>query len=70
MTKETSTTTKLRVVFDASAKTNTGESLNDQLLIGPKIQEDISNILIQFRFHKYALTADVEKMYRVTNNDR
>lgn len=27
--KETSTTTKLRVVFDASAKTTSGESLND-----------------------------------------
>lgn len=29
VTKETSTTTKLRAVFDASAKTSTGASLND-----------------------------------------
>lgn len=35
--KESSTTTKVRVVFDASAKTNTEVSLNDTLLIGPTI---------------------------------
>ncbi|XP_055639848.1 uncharacterized protein LOC129777550 [Toxorhynchites rutilus septentrionalis] len=35
--KEASTTTKLRVVFDASCKTSTGVSLNDGLLVGPVI---------------------------------
>ena len=33
-----SVSTKLRVVFDASAKTSSGQSLNDILLIGPTIQ--------------------------------
>ena len=33
--KEDSTTTKLRVVFDASVKTSTGFSLNDGLMVGP-----------------------------------
>lgn len=36
--KESSETTKIRIVFDASAKTNTGVSLNDALMVGPTIQ--------------------------------
>ncbi|UYV67038.1 hypothetical protein LAZ67_4003743 [Cordylochernes scorpioides] len=62
--RDQSTTTKLRVVFDASAKTSTGLSLNDLLYCGPKLQEDIFNILIKFRTYSIALTADIEKMYR------
>ncbi|UYV73009.1 hypothetical protein LAZ67_10001506 [Cordylochernes scorpioides] len=61
--RDQSTTTKLRVVFDASAKTSTGLSLNDLLYCGPKLQ-DIFNILIKFRTYQIALTADIEKMYR------
>ena len=33
--KEDSTTTKLRVVFDGSAKTSNGLSLNESLVVGP-----------------------------------
>ena len=62
--KESSTTTKLRVVFDGSAKTSSGESLNHQLLVGPRIQDEIFKILVRFRFHFVALAADVAKMYR------
>ncbi|XP_054746651.1 uncharacterized protein LOC129251312 [Anastrepha obliqua] len=36
--KESSVTTKLRVVFNASAKTTTGNSLNDALFVGPQLQ--------------------------------
>ena len=62
--KESSTTTKLRVVFDASALTSTKTSLNKQLLLGPKLQEEIFKILVRFRFHKVAISGDVAKMYR------
>ena len=62
--KTTSTTTKTRVVFDASAKSDTGLSLNDILMTGPTIQDKLFEHLIRFRIHKYVLTADIEKMYR------
>ncbi|UYV72987.1 hypothetical protein LAZ67_10001402 [Cordylochernes scorpioides] len=51
--RDQSTTTKLRVVFDASAKTSTGLSLNDLLYCGPKLQEDIFNILIKLNSADY-----------------
>ena len=59
-----STTAKLRVVFDASSKSPNGYSLNDCLLIGPRLQDDVFDILICYRLHQYALSADVAKMYR------
>lgn len=62
--RESSTTTKLRTVFDASATTSTGVSLNDIQMVGPTVQEDIISILLRFRQHKYVVTGDVEKMYR------
>lgn len=70
--KESSETTKLRVVFDASCKSNNGKSLNDQLYVGPTIQKDLFTLLIQWRKLKIAFTGDIEKMYRqiwVENND-
>ncbi|XP_071581394.1 uncharacterized protein [Temnothorax nylanderi] len=62
--KETSTTTKFRVVFNGSSKTDTGISLNDALMVGPNLQEDLFSILARFRTFLIALTADVNKMYR------
>ncbi|XP_076291067.1 uncharacterized protein LOC143214214 [Lasioglossum baleicum] len=62
--KQSSLTTKLRVVFDASAKTSKGISLNDTMLIGPTIQDDIFSIIARFRSHSYVLMADIEKTYR------
>ena len=65
VTKDSSTTSKLRVVFDASAKTSGGgPSLNDTLMTGPVIQDSLFNILSRFRVHQIALSADVAKMYR------
>lgn len=62
--KETSTTTKLRVVFDGSCKSDTGVSLNDILLVGPVVQSDLFTLLARFRTFKYVFTADIVKMYR------
>lgn len=62
--KDTSTTTKLRVVFDASCKTQSGKSLNDVLLVGPIIQQDLFSILSRFRTFRFAMTANIAKMYR------
>ncbi|GJQ77239.1 hypothetical protein Trydic_g20665 [Trypoxylus dichotomus] len=58
-----STITKLRVVFDASAKTSSGLSLNDVLKVGPLIQRDLTAIVLSFRMHNVVFTANVEKMY-------
>ena len=58
----TKSTTKLRFVFDASAKTE-GPSLNDCLYAGPSFGQRILDILIRFRLHRIALIADIEKAY-------
>lgn len=57
-------TTKLRIVFDASAKGSNQKSLNDNLLGGPVVQRSLFAILLQFRTYLYTLSADIEKMYR------
>ena len=62
--KESSTTTKLRVVFDSSALTSTGISLNDQLFSGSNLYPQLTNILISFRQHKIGKTADIGKMFQ------
>ncbi|CAK9809109.1 hypothetical protein ANTQUA_LOCUS5886 [Anthophora quadrimaculata] len=64
VTKIASETTKLRVVFDGSAETITGISLNGTLHTGPKLQEDLLYILPRFPMHQYVITGDIEKMYR------
>jgi len=46
--KESSTTTKTRVVFDASTKSTTCVSLNDILVVGPTIQQDLLSIILRF----------------------
>ena len=62
--KESSTTTKVRAIFDASAKTSTGISLNDILLVGPTVHPPLVDVLIRFRTYRVALIADVSRMYR------
>ncbi|XP_058817111.1 uncharacterized protein LOC131680412 [Topomyia yanbarensis] len=62
--KPDSTSTKVRVVFDASAKTTSGISLNDIQIVGPTIQRELFDQLIEFKTHDKVLMADIAKMYR------
>ncbi|GFV36226.1 integrase catalytic domain-containing protein [Trichonephila clavipes] len=62
--KPEKTSTPLRVVFDESAKTTSGFSLNSILLNGGIIQQDLFSIVSRLRKHKYAFSADIKKMYR------
>jgi len=61
--KEISTTTKTRVVFDGSAKTSNGLSLNDIFQVGPTVQQDLYSIVLRFRTHQVCFTPDIAKMY-------
>ena len=62
--KQDGDASKIRVVFDASASTTSGRSLNDVLCVGPKLQVNIVDILFKSRLKKFVFTADIIKMYR------
>ncbi|XP_068914687.1 uncharacterized protein [Tenebrio molitor] len=68
--KESSVSTKLRLVFDASAKTSNGVSLNDKLMVGPVVQQDLFAIITRFRLHNIVISADITKMYRQIQLDK
>lgn len=61
--RPSNSTTKCRVVFDASAKVS-GLSLNDVMMTGSNVQSDLLSIILRFRKHRYVMSADVAKMYR------
>ena len=61
--KESSTTTKVRAAFDGSAKSSTGVSLNDTLMVGSTIHPSLVDVLLWFRMHRIALVADISCMY-------
>lgn len=58
-----SSSTQLRVVFNATCSDGKNPSLNDILMLGPKTQLDLMEILIQFRWFTFVFGADIEKMY-------
>jgi len=61
--KESSVSTKVRPVFDASAKDLNGLSLNDCVETGPNLLPSLVEILIRFRRWKIALAADIQKAF-------
>jgi hypothetical protein len=53
---------KIRVVFDSAAKYQ-GLSLNDVLLTGPDLTNNLAAVLTNFRRERFAAMADVEQMF-------
>ncbi|XP_028417496.1 uncharacterized protein LOC114541899 [Dendronephthya gigantea] len=58
-------TTKLRIVYDASAKSGgkKSASLNECLHVGPSLNPLLFDILVRFRQKRVALIADIEKAF-------
>lgn len=61
--REDKTSTRLRVVLDASCKTSTGVALNDILHSGPNLQGNLFEIILNFRIFAFALTADCRQQF-------
>lgn len=61
--KEGSATTKIRPVFDASAREKGGPSLNQCLEKGPNLIELIPAILIRFRLNKIGVISDIRRAF-------
>lgn len=72
--RETAESTKMRIVYDASAKSSDSEpSLNDCLEIGPPLQNKLWQVLVRGRFHPIALTGDLRQAFlqvRIRPEDR
>ena len=63
VTKEGSLSTPVRVVFDASATTSTGKSLNDVLAKGMNKLEKLLALDINFRAGPFAFACDIRMAY-------
>ena len=62
--KKSSATTPIRVVYDCSCQQSECDpSLNDCLLRGPDFLNDLYPILLRFRTHPFAISADIEKTF-------
>ena len=61
--RQNAESTKLRVVYDVSAKSEPGYSLNDCLEKGSSLQNKLWDILIRTRFRPVILCADIEKAF-------
>ncbi|XP_068250435.1 uncharacterized protein [Palaemon carinicauda] len=61
--KLSSSSTKIKPVFDASASCYDGVSLNDCLSSGPSLNPDLVEVLIRFRRWPIAVTADIRKAF-------
>ena len=58
-----SSTTPVRIVFNASSKPTDGISLNDCLLTGPSLTAKLHDILLTFHQGKLSITANISKAF-------
>lgn len=61
--RETSSTAKLRVVYNAKYPPSNWTLLNHHLMAGLKLQTGIVDVVLRWRQHPVVLVADVEKMF-------
>ena len=62
--KADSSSSAYRVVFNASSIDDVGLSLNDRIFAGPRLQNDLTHILLRFRYHPVVFTCDARSMFR------
>ena len=60
--REDKETTKVRIVYDSAARYG-GVNLNDTMLPGPKLQQDVFDVLLHFCSNPVALVADLTEMF-------
>ena len=61
--REEAVTTKVRVVFNASAARKGTQALNDVLDPGPSLLPQLPGLLIRFREFKFAIQGDIRKAF-------
>ena len=62
--RESSSTTVVRSVFSASRLTSNFTSLYDHMHVGPKLQTNLFEVLLQWRTYRFVYASDIVKMYR------
>ena len=73
MIRKRAESTNLQVVYDVSAKSETGFSLNDCLEKEPPLQNILWDVLLRSRFHPVILCTKIEKAFlqiRIRESER
>ena len=72
--RESAESTKLRIVYDASARAHSAApSLNDCLNPGPPLQNQLWSVLVRSRFHPVIIAGDIKQAFlqvRIRETDR